>query len=104
MKKTLLICVGICIAALFTGCATPYPQGMLYTNLKLPVDATSNMAKAPKVGTAECVSYLGMIAIGDVSIDTAMKNGGIKKIYYVDWEVENILGLIGKYKVTVYGE
>jgi hypothetical protein len=33
-----------------------------------------------------------------------MKNGGITKIHYIDWDVKNILGIIGTYKVTVYGE
>jgi len=33
-----------------------------------------------------------------------MKNGNITKISHVDWEAKNILGIIGNYKVTVYGE
>jgi len=57
-----------------------------------------------KVGTATSQSYLGMIAVGDSSIQTAAKNGGITKISHVDWKVKNILGFIGEYTVTVYGE
>jgi hypothetical protein len=77
----------------------------LYTNLKLPVNVTDNVHKAsPKVGTAECQSILALVATGDCSIETAMRNGGITKVYHCDWEVENILGIIGKYKITVYGE
>jgi hypothetical protein len=34
----------------------------------------------------------------------AAKNGGITKIQFVDWEADNILGLIGTYTCTVYGE
>ncbi len=48
--------------------------------------------------------FLGMVAIGDASIEAAKKNGGITKVHHVDWAVENILGIIGKYRVTVYGE
>jgi hypothetical protein len=33
-----------------------------------------------------------------------MERANITKIHHVDWEVENILGLIGNYKVIVYGE
>ncbi len=42
--------------------------------------------------------------IGDASIDAAKRNGKITKVHHVDWQVENILGIIGKYKVIVYGE
>ena len=90
-------------AALLVGCASVKPVGILYTELKLPEMATSNAA-GTKVGTAECASYLGMIATGDASIETAMKNGGITKITQVDWEVNNILGFVGKYKVIVHGD
>jgi len=105
MKRTIAL-VGILVisAALLTGCATSYPIGGLYTELKLPVAVTGNSGNSPKVGTAECKSILGLIATGDASVETAMRNGGITKIHHVDWEVENILGIIGEYKVTVYGE
>ncbi|MBL7016116.1 MAG: TRL-like protein family, partial [Kiritimatiellales bacterium] len=32
------------------------------------------------------------------------ENGGITKISHVDWKVKNILGFIGEYTTTVYGE
>ena len=85
------------------GCATPFPVGTLYTELKLPIAAESDV-KAVKSGTAECMSVLGLVATGDVSINTAMRNGNITKISHVDWEAKNILGIIGNYKLTVYGE
>jgi hypothetical protein len=74
------------------------------TELKLPVIATSNSSKSPKMGVAECESILGLVARGDASIATAKKNGGITEVHHVDWEVDNFLGIIGKYKVIVYGE
>ena len=100
MKMSVL---AVCAACFLMGCATPYPMGSAYTNVKLPIIATS-ASESPKVGTAECRSYLGLFATGDASIDAAMKNGGIKKIHHVDWEADNILGIIGKYKIIVYGE
>jgi hypothetical protein len=104
MKKGVTLFLVFAAAIFFVGCATPYPVGSFYTELKLPVTATSNSGKALKVGTAQCESFLSLIARGDASIETAKKNGGITKVHHVDWEVENILGIIGKYKVTVYGE
>lgn len=105
MKKTITLISLMAISlTLFTGCATSYPIGQLYTELKLPVAVTQNGSNSPKIGVAECESFLGLIATGDASIETAKQNGGITKVHHVDWEVENILGIIGKYKVTVYGE
>ena len=105
MKKVAVVVVMACIAMSFmTGCATSYPVGSFYTQLKLPMDVTSNTGKSTKVGTAECKSLLSLVATGDASIDTAMKNAGITKVNHVDWECENILGIIGTYRVIVYGE
>lgn len=100
----MLICVAVVGLSLLAGCATVYPAGAAYLKLKLPVAATGNPSNSPKVGTAQCVSYVGMVCIGDVSLHTAMKNGGITKIHHVDWEVDSLLGIIGKYKIIVYGE
>ena len=104
--KSILGMIVIVSFAMFflVGCATLYPVGSAYTNVKLPVDSTSNMSSSPKVGTSVCKSYLGLVAIGDASIEKAMKNGGINKKHYVDWEANNILGIFGIYKVIVYGE
>ena len=105
MKKVAVVVIMACIGMSFlTGCATSMPVGLFYTNLKLPLDVTSNSGKSTKVGTAECKSLLALVATGDVSIETAKKSAGITKINHIDWEVENILGIIGTYKVIVYGE
>lgn len=91
-------------AAIFTvGCASPYPQGIIYTDLSLPHTATANAA-SPKMGVAECTSILALVTMGDASINTAAKNGGITKIHSVDWEAKNILGIYGTYRTIVRGE
>ncbi len=105
MKK-LLTAIAITAAVALTGCATSTPVGSLYTQVKLPVAVTQFQATSTKlkVGKAECKSILGMVATGDASIDTAAKNAGITVIHHVDWEAENILGIIGTYRCVVYGE
>lgn len=102
-KKSLALLGLLAFIPLFMGCATAYPVGSFYTEVKLPVAAESD-AQSLKSGTAECTSILGLVATGDASLDTAMKNGNITKISHVDWEAKNILGIIGNYKLTVYGE
>jgi len=97
-----MVVLGGGLAGLLSGCAASYPYGGLYTQMKLPVTATSNAA-SQKVGTAMCTSVLSMVATGDCSIDAAKKNGHIQKVSHVDWDAKNILGLYGEYKVTVYG-
>ncbi len=105
MKKVRLMCLLGLIAFLpvLIGCATSFPVGYLYTELKLPISGDS-AGQSLKVGTAECTSILGWVATGDASYEAAMKNGGIRKVNHADWEAKNILGIIGNYKLTVYGE
>ena len=101
MKKVLTL---IALIALLSGCATQYPIGFILTDNTIPMLVGDDSVKADKVGTAMSVSYLGMIATGDCSLETACKNGGITKISHVDRKVKNILGFIGEYTTTVYGE
>jgi len=103
--KVVSVLLAVTVMCVFiTGCASSMPNGALLTQVKLPVATSDLAAKGPKVGVSECVSYFGLIATGDASIDTAMRQGGITKVHHVDWEVDNLLGLIGKYKCVVYGE
>ena len=102
MKKHMLFGVALAFTGMLSGCASHLPMGSFYTEVKLPISATANAGK--KQGTAECKSILSMIAIGDCSIDTAKKNGGISKVSVIDWDVKNILGIYGEYKVHVFGE
>jgi len=88
---------------MLAGCASSFPAGGLFTDLKLPVAATGE-AGGKKMGEASCTSILAMVATGDCSINTAKKNGKITKVTHVDWSANNILGIIGNYKVVVYGD
>ena len=105
MRKVVTGAVVLMAAALVSGCATNCPMGAAYSKLKLPVGVTDNSTlTALKVGTAECKSYCGMVALGDASIDAAKKQGKITKVHHVDWEVESYAGVYAKYRVVVYGE
>lgn len=86
-----------------SGCATTFPVGGIYTDVSLPVAATGEAGRGAKVGTATCKSILTLFATGDCSLEAAKRDGGITTVDHVDWHAENILGIIGNYKVTVYG-
>ena len=92
-----------CAAGLSTpaGTMTPAP-GLLFADAKGPL--VTGDGGAGKTGTSECVSYLGIVALGDASLETAMKNGSIKKINHADIHLYNILGIYAKTTVTVYGD
>jgi len=101
MKKIVVLAA---LAGLFAGaCATYLPMGVIYTKVEAPVAAGDGPVKYTKVGKAEAQSVLGLIATGDASIQTAARNADIRTIKYVDYHVENILGIIGRYTTTVYG-
>ncbi len=103
------MCVGIAgllmLALMVSGCAYAVSpvMGGLYTGVKAPIAAT-NLEKSSKTGTAVCKSILGIVALGDCSIDAAMKDGKISKVHHVDHETMSILFLYATYTTVVSGE
>ena len=103
MKKSLLLLAGIAAATMFSGCASTIPQGIIYTDVKVPVSATANETGS-KIGKSYCKSFVGFVTIGDASVEAAKKNGGITKVVSVDWKAKSVLGLVGEYECIVRGE
>lgn len=104
MKKSMILVYAAALM-LLAGCASPIPMGTLYTDVKLPVSATANVDTSNlKVGRSMCKSYVGLVTVGDASIEAAKKNGGIKKVVVVDWKAKSTLGVVGEYECIVYGE
>jgi hypothetical protein len=104
MKRALAtLFVGLFAAASISGCTGLTPMnGSIYTDLKGPV-SMGNATGSSKVGEAKATAIVG-VALGDASIETAMKNGGITKVHHVDTKVRNILGVYAEYTTVVYGE
>lgn len=104
MKKSMILVYAAALM-LLAGCASPIPMGTIYTDVKLPVSATANVDTSNlKVGRSMCKSYVGLVTVGDASIEAAKKNGGIKKVVAVDWKAKSTLGVVGEYECIVYGE
>jgi hypothetical protein len=104
MKK-FLFSVGVCLA-LFSSCAvvsTPVGNGWAYTEIKGNAGVTSN-ALGSKVGTAKASNILGIVAMGDASVQSAAKSAGITRISHVDFEANGLLGIFASYTTVVYGE
>ena len=104
MKRSLAtLFLGLFAAGCFTGCTVVTPMnGSIYTELSGPV-AMGPAATASKRGEAKATSIVG-VALGDASIEAAMKNGGITKVHHVDTKVKNIVGVYAEYTTIVYGE
>jgi len=66
--------------------------------------STDPTAQSSKVGESSASGILGIVGVGDASLEAAMKNGGITKIHHVDHKVMSILCLYVKYTTIVYGE
>jgi hypothetical protein len=104
MKKQFAIATLAASSLFLGGCATSFPAGGLLTDVSLPAGATSAANAGAKKGVATCNSYLALVAVGDCTVETAKKNGGITEVTHMDWKANNILGIIGTYTLTVYGK
>jgi hypothetical protein len=102
-----LILLGVLLLAGCAGYCTPVipPFGLIYAQYKAPMSHEVNGTKVgSKTGIAESTSILGLIALGDCSINTAAKNGNIQTIGHADYSYLNVLGVYQSFKTTVYGE
>ncbi|MEQ8273093.1 MAG: TRL domain-containing protein [Deltaproteobacteria bacterium] len=107
MKKVLAF-VAVAAFLVVVGCAAG-PSGVLFTSVKHPgsfqTGLTTNPGGSAISGESCSMSILGAIALGDWSIDAALKAAGAEgktlKNVAVDHPTLNILGLYGKYCTTV---
>ncbi|HIY15376.1 TRL-like family protein [Alistipes sp. An66] len=102
MKK-LLAGIFACAALLSVGCAKSPVVGGIYTDVKDGLAVTGN-AGSSKVGTAEVKGYVGLVALGDASIQTAAREAGITRIHHVDYQTKSYVGVYTIYTIIVYGD
>lgn len=102
LTLSLLACGALALASCST-IATRSGVGVLYTGVTEGEMVTSNTV-GTKVGTSSSIGVLGLVSIGDASIQTAANSAGIKKVSHVDAKKTSILGLFAKYELIVYGE
>ena len=90
--------------ALASSCATSRPRGLLYTDVRTPMNAGKTQEVPPeKVGVAILTTYLGMVTSGDCSVKAACANN-ITEIHRVYWEATSFLGLVSSYRCVVWGK
>jgi hypothetical protein len=104
-KNVLMMALAVAMLVVMSGCAvvqTPV-LGLVFTEVKAPITADAG-AGSGRVGKATAKSFLGLVALGDASIEAAMKNGGIRRANHIDYQSKSILGVYGEFTVIVYGE
>ena len=102
MKKTLALVALTAVGFMFASCASgTRPVGTVYAEVSDPVAVSGNSGS--RVGEATSTSYLGVVALGDSSIDAAKRAGGISTVSSVDVKRKNILGIISTYTTVVRG-
>ena len=109
MKKLVIVGCALLMLAI-VGCAGFAPGtpliGFLYSDIRYPHVRTEvvNNGIGSKTGESMAKDILGWIAVGDASLEAAMRNGKITKIYTIDHHMMNILGIYAEWKVIITGE
>lgn len=86
------------------GCATvanPLPA-FVYSSVKGPINAPHSF-EAVKTGEACAQSYLGIVSVGDASINAAKAAGGIKEVSIIDYQSTSVLGIYASFCTIVKG-
>ncbi|MBX3728339.1 MAG: TRL-like family protein [Candidatus Sumerlaeia bacterium] len=96
------------VAVLATGCyQAPVmpPSGWVYSSFTAPLDYDQEASKlGSRSGRASSMSILGLVALGDCSINTAARNAGLSTIHGADYEFFNVLGIYQNFTVIVHGD
>ncbi len=88
-----------------SGCATTKAplSGLAYSDMQFAGDVTGNTAGG-KLGEACASSYFGLVALGDATIESARKSGGINSVTSVDFVTQNYGPFYYKFCTLVRGK
>lgn len=105
MKKFVLslLCLALLGLASCSTVSSGSGMGVIYTGVSEGQIATSNEV-GTKVGTSSSIGVLGLVSVGDASIQAAAHSAGISKISHVDVKKMSVLGIYSQYKTIVYGD
>lgn len=99
--------------AFYTAPVVP-PNGLLFTNIKAPLtvhydktpvgrDSKKYSARSTKYFRDFLITGLGF-AWDEAAVSTIVREGGIEKVAYADYEALCILGIYAEFTVEVYGQ
>ena len=108
MKRLSLSAAAAAFALLCSGClciTAPFmpPQGII-TSYSAPLTTEGPCKEGTKRGSSSAINVLCLLTVGDCSLNAAIKDGGLKEMYYADYQYMNVLWLFQKVTVDVVGE
>ena len=113
MKKLMVLVCAVWMMGT-AGCAMITPNtvvgtptsGWVYSDVQYPHPRTEvvNKGVGSKRGTAMLRNYVGLVAVGDASIEAAMRDGGITQVYTVDHHLMSVLGVYVEWTTIATGE
>ena len=89
MKKIIISMAVLLVTA--TAASAEFLGGFIYNGTTTPGGGYTNVA-ATKQGSSTCKNIWYIVTVGDCSVRSAMKNGGIRSLSGYDVQRENILG------------
>jgi hypothetical protein len=105
MKRMLMVFAFAAGLTLLPGCGAVAGPGILtggiYSGYTL--GSSAGPGAGAKTGEACAMTILGIVAIGDGSIENAKSNGGVSQVASVDHKVFSILGIYGSVCTVVHG-
>jgi hypothetical protein len=104
-SRVMLFAVSLIVLLFVSGCGfvADGPFGWVYTDTKIPV-YMGTAQSGSKLGRSCIHSFFGAVSIGDASIETSMKDAGIKNVYTINKENLNIFGTYTRQCTVVAGE
>ncbi len=106
-RKIIYFLLSTVATLILSGCAynSPVP-GVIFTSTTFPSGDKVKLDSetVSKQGKSSCYSVFALVAFGNCSITSAMRDGGITKIHHVDSSSMNVLYFFFKYDTIVYGE
>ena len=99
---TLALACGFLLGVLGGCSTTSYPVAGMWTQ-DVRVSLDGKIASGSKEGKACATSWMGVFAMGDATVETAAKNGGIKRVKSVEALV-NARIIMGTFCTIVRGD
>lgn len=99
MKNVLNVSLLVAVCFMLVGCGAgsftqpnaSFATAGIYTDVQGGSMVLDNGVAPTKTGTACSNGILGIVATGDTRVETAMANGGITKLVYVNTSLKSIL-------------
>lgn len=81
------------------------PQGFIYSNVSAPIDTNADKtAVSSKSGSSTSTSYFfRFFAMGDSSLDSAARAGGLTEITSADYHYTNYMFMFEQFTVIAHG-